>query len=47
LGHQRELLKLSFHNVTDLLAVRKVVLPAAIKNKKYLEAAGAYEDMAE
>ena len=35
-GYRRTLLQLSFANVNDLLAVRKVVMPIAEKNKKKL-----------
>ncbi|KAI9091268.1 putative POL2-DNA polymerase epsilon, calytic subunit A [Phlyctochytrium arcticum] len=47
LGHQRAVLKLRFWNMQNLLAVRKVLLPAALRNKAKKETTGAYEEVAE
>ncbi|KAI9141033.1 DNA polymerase-like protein epsilon [Paraphysoderma sedebokerense] len=44
LGNKRTLLKLVFRNVADLLAVRKVVLPAVQKNRQKNEAMEVYAD---
>jgi DNA polymerase epsilon subunit 1 len=46
LGYRRTLLKLEFANVTDLLAVRKVVMPIAEKNKKNVNAMDTYAEVA-
>ena len=46
LGYKRTLLKLSFTNVGDLLAVRKVVMPIAEKNRKKVDAMETYADVA-
>ncbi|KAJ3080643.1 DNA polymerase epsilon catalytic subunit, partial [Quaeritorhiza haematococci] len=44
-GNKTRLLKLSFHNVQNLLAVRKVLLPLIEKNKARAEVVAAYEDV--
>jgi DNA polymerase epsilon subunit 1 len=46
LGYRRTLLQLSFANVSDLLAVRKVVQPVAEKNKKNVNAMDIYAEVA-
>lgn len=46
LGYKRTLLKLSFVNVNDLLAVRKVVMPIAEKNRKKVDAMETYAEVA-
>ncbi len=45
-GYRRILLQLSFANVSDLLAVRKLVLPIAEKNKKNMNAMDTYAEVA-
>jgi DNA polymerase epsilon subunit 1 len=45
-GYRRTLLQLSFINVSDLLAVRKLVLPIAEKNKKNMNAMDTYAEVA-
>jgi DNA polymerase epsilon subunit 1 len=45
-GYRRTLLQLHFANVSDLLAVRKVVLPVAEKNKKNMNAMDTYAEVA-
>jgi DNA polymerase epsilon subunit 1 len=39
-------LQLSFSNVNDLLAVRKVIMPIAEKNKKSMNAMDTYAEVA-
>lgn len=46
LGYRRTFLKLSFANVSDLLAVRKVVSPVAEKNRKKMNAMDTYAEVA-
>ena len=46
LGYKRTLLKLSFTNVNNLLAVRKVVMPIAEKNRKKVDAMETYAEVA-
>lgn len=46
LGYKRTFLKLSFANVSDLLAVRKVIMPIAEKNKKNMNAMDTYAEVA-
>ncbi|KAI9784426.1 MAG: DNA polymerase epsilon catalytic subunit [Peltula sp. TS41687] len=46
LGYRRGFLQLKFTNVTDLLAVRKVIMPIAEKNKKKLNAMDTYAEVA-
>lgn len=46
LGYRRSFLQLSFENVNDLLAVRKVILPIAENNKKNTNAIDAYAEVA-
>ncbi|KMU79066.1 DNA polymerase epsilon catalytic subunit A [Coccidioides immitis RMSCC 3703] len=46
LGNKRKFLQLSFANVNDLLAVRKVILPIAEKNKKNVNAMDTYAEIA-
>ena len=46
LGYRRVFLQLSFENVSALLAVRKVVLPIAEKNKKNTKAMDTYAEVA-
>lgn len=45
LGHQRTFLKLSFHNVNDLLNVRRELLPLATEAQKKLSAVDTYADV--
>ncbi|KAG0251624.1 DNA polymerase epsilon catalytic subunit [Actinomortierella ambigua] len=44
-GNSRTFIKLSFRNVSDLLQVRKVVLPAAKKNQAKMSALDAYAEV--
>ena len=46
LGYRRNFLRLSFENVNDLLAVRKVILPIAENNKKNTNAMDTYAEVA-
>jgi hypothetical protein len=46
LGYRRTVLQLNFANVNDLLAVRKVVMPIAEKNKKKVNAMDTYAEVA-
>lgn len=46
LGYRRTLLKLDFANVNDLLAVRKLIMPLAEKNKKKMNAMDTYAEVA-
>ncbi|KAF2429554.1 DNA polymeras-like protein epsilon [Tothia fuscella] len=46
MGYRRTLLKLEFANVNDLLAVRKVVMPLAERNKKNVNAMDTYAEVA-
>ena len=46
LGYRRTFLQLSFANVSDLLAVRKVILPVVEKNKKKVNAMDTYAEVA-
>ncbi|KAF2144389.1 uncharacterized protein K452DRAFT_316394 [Aplosporella prunicola CBS 121167] len=46
LGYRRTFLKLSFFNVSDLLSVRKTLLPIAEKNKKKMNAMDTYAEVA-
>lgn len=46
LGYRRIFLQLSFENVNDLLAVRKVVMPIAENNKKNTNVMDAYAEVA-
>ena len=46
LGYRRTLLRLSFTNVSDLLNVRKTILPIAEVNKKGVNAMDAYAEVA-
>ena len=46
LGYRRTFLQLSFENVSDLLAVRKVVLPIAENNRKNTNAMDTYAEVA-
>ncbi|KAI8802655.1 putative DNA polymerase epsilon catalytic subunit A [Cladochytrium replicatum] len=43
-GHKRVILKITTPNVANLLAIRKVLLPAAGRNKAKRKATEAYED---
>lgn len=45
LGHRRLYLQLSFHNVSDLLTVRRDLLPLALTNGKKMDAVDAYADV--
>jgi hypothetical protein len=45
LGHKRTLLKLSFVNVEDFQSVRRIIIPAADRNKKKQEESGVYEEV--
>ena len=46
MGYRRTVLQLHFANVSDLLAVRRVVLPVAEKNKKNMNAMDTYAEVA-
>jgi DNA polymerase epsilon subunit 1 len=46
LGYRRTLMQLTFVNVSDLLAVRRVIMPIAEKNKKSLNAMDTYAEVA-
>ena len=46
LGYRRTFLRLSFANVSDLLSVRKVIMPIAEKNKEKLDAMDTYAEVA-
>ncbi|ORX60308.1 hypothetical protein DM01DRAFT_1300034 [Hesseltinella vesiculosa] len=45
LGNTRLLIKLTFRNVSDLLSVRKVLLPVAKKNQQKLDAIDTYTEV--
>ncbi|KAH8548277.1 hypothetical protein BGW37DRAFT_507320 [Umbelopsis sp. PMI_123] len=45
LGRKRTYLQLIFRNVTDLLSVRKIILPTVKKNQKNLDAIDTYADI--
>ena len=46
LGYRRIFLRLSFENVNDLLAVRKVIMPIAETNRKSVNAMDTYAEVA-
>ena len=46
LGYRRTFLKLTFANVSDLLSVRKVIMPIAEKNKEKISAMDTYAEVA-
>ncbi len=46
LGYRRTFLQLSFANVSDLLSVRKTIMPIAEKNKNSLNAMDTYAEVA-
>lgn len=46
LGYRRTLLKLSFANVSDLMSVRKTVMPIAEANKEKMNALDTYAEVA-
>ena len=46
LGYKRLFLQLNFTNVTDLLAVRKAIMPVAERNKKKMDAMDTYAEVA-
>jgi DNA polymerase epsilon subunit 1 len=46
LGYRRTLLQLIFVNVNDLLAVRRIIMPIAEKNKKSVNAMDTYAEVA-
>lgn len=46
LGYRRGLLKLSFRNVSDLLAARKEIMPVAERNRKKMGAMDTYAEVA-
>ncbi|KAG9780780.1 DUF1744-domain-containing protein, partial [Aureobasidium melanogenum] len=46
LGYKRTFLKLTFANVSDLLSVRREVMPIAEKNKEKLDAMDTYAEVA-
>lgn len=46
LGYRRTFLKLTFPNVSDLLSVRRVVMPIAEKNKEKITAMDTYAEVA-
>ncbi|KAH0609527.1 uncharacterized protein H6S33_013013 [Morchella sextelata] len=45
LGYRRTFIKLEFDNVSELLSVRKVLMPIAEKNKKNINAMDAYAEI--
>lgn len=45
LGHKRLYLQLHFHNVSDLLTVRRDVMPLALANSAKLDAVDAYAEV--
>lgn len=45
LGYRRTFIKLEFDNVSELLSVRKVLMPIAEKNKKNVNAMDAYAEI--
>ncbi len=45
LGYRRTFVKLEFTNVADLLAVRKVLMPIAAKNKKNVDVMDTYVEV--
>lgn len=45
-GHRRTFLELKFANVSDLLAVRRDILPIADKNRKSMDAMDTYAQVA-
>ncbi|KAG8529220.1 DNA polymerase epsilon catalytic subunit [Bacidia gigantensis] len=46
LGYRRMFLQLAFHNVSDLLNVRRDIMPIAEKNKKNMNAMDTYAEVA-
>ncbi|KAL2260303.1 hypothetical protein VTK26DRAFT_5725 [Humicola hyalothermophila] len=46
LGYRRTFLELRFHNVQDLMAARKDIMPVAEKNKKTMDAMDTYAEVA-
>ena len=46
LGYRRMFLQLAFHNVSDLLSVRREIMPIAEKNKKNMTAMDTYAEVA-
>lgn len=45
LGYRRTFIRLEFNNVSELLNVRKVLMPIAEKNKKNVNAMDAYAEV--
>ncbi len=45
LGHRKMFLRLSFENVSDLLNVRKSIMPIAEKNRQNMSAMDAYAEV--
>ena len=46
LGYRRTFLELRFHNVNDLMAARKDIMPIAEKNKKNMDTMDTYAEVA-
>ncbi|KAK3293009.1 uncharacterized protein B0H64DRAFT_363312 [Chaetomium fimeti] len=46
LGYRRTFIQLTFHNVQDLLAARRDIMPIAEKNKKGMDAMDTYAEVA-
>ncbi|KAK0701351.1 hypothetical protein B0T21DRAFT_115811, partial [Apiosordaria backusii] len=46
LGYRRTFLELKFHNVQDLMAARRDIMPVAEKNKKGMDAMDTYAEVA-
>ena len=46
LGYRRTFIELRFHNVQDLLATRRDIMPIAEKNKKEMDAMDTYAEVA-
>lgn len=45
LGHRKKLIRLEFHNVTDLLSARKIVMPIVEENKNKIETEESYAEL--
>jgi len=45
MGYKRTFLQLQFHNVPDLLVVRRALLPVADGNRKKMDAMDAYTEV--
>ncbi|KAF3906314.1 hypothetical protein ABW20_dc0103392 [Dactylellina cionopaga] len=45
LGYKRTFIKIDFHNVSDLLSVRKIIMPIAEDNRKNVDAMDTYAEV--